>query len=93
MNFDIRDFPNRIKTKFNSIIHLASISNDPIEIDMKNRRSKSILKQRKNRFSKKNGCKSFIFAFSCSVYGKNGNISRHEKCKTQPQLHMQNLKF
>lgn len=87
LTFDIRDFPNRIfKTKFKSIIHLASISNDPIGNRYEKQTEQINIKATKKLIdlAKKNGCKSFIFASSCSVYGKNGNISRHEKCKTQP---------
>lgn len=87
LNFDLRDFPKKIfDKKFESIIHLASISNDPIGNRYEKQTKQINIKATKKLIdlAKKNGCKSFIFASSCSVYGKNGNSSRHEKCKVQP---------
>ena len=86
-NFDIRDFPKKILNReFQSIIHLASISNDPIGNRYEKQTNQINIKATKKLIdlAKKKGCKSFIFASSCSVYGKNGNITRHERCKTQP---------
>ncbi len=87
LNFDIREFPKKVfENKFQSVIHLASLSNDPIGNRYEKQTEQINIKATKRLIdlAKKNGCKSFIFASSCSVYGKNGNNSRHEGCKTQP---------
>ena len=84
---DIRSFPERIfKNNVDAIIHLASISNDPMGIKFKKptRQINIEASKRLIDLSKKHGCKVFIFASSCSVYGKYGNKIRNEECITNP---------
>lgn len=86
-NGDIRSFPEIIfKNNIDTIIHLASISNDPMgnEFEKPTRQINIEASKRLIDLSKKHGCKVFIFASSCSVYGKYGNKSRDEECKTSP---------
>jgi nucleoside-diphosphate-sugar epimerase len=84
---DVRNFSKKIfKNKFEAIIHLASLSNDPIG-NRYEKQTKQINIEATKRLidmAKKNGCKTFVFASSCSVYGKNGNNHRDEQCKTKP---------
>lgn len=86
-NGDIRNFPKEIfKNNIDAVVHLASLSNDPIGNKYENQTKQININATKRLIdlSKKNGCKTFIFASSCSVYGKYGDKSRDEKCKTQP---------
>ena len=86
-NGDIRNFPKEIfKNNIDAVVHLASLSNDPIGNKYENQTKQININATKKLIdlSKKNGCKTFIFASSCSVYGKYGDKSRDEKCKTQP---------
>ena len=86
-NGDIRSFPEAIfKDNIDAVVHLASLSNDPIGNKYENQTKQININATKRliNLSKKNKCKTFIFASSCSVYGKYGNKSRDEKCKTQP---------
>lgn len=84
---DLRNFPKKIfDKKIDIVIHLASLSNDPIGNSYeKQTKDINVLATKKLiDLSKKKKCKLFIFASSCSVYGKYGNKSRTEKSKTQP---------
>ena len=74
------------KKKIDIVIHLASLSNDPIGNKFEKQTREINIKATKKLIdlSKKNGCSLFVFASSCSVYGKYGKKKRTEKSKTQP---------
>jgi len=72
-NFDFLD-------DFDSIVHLAGISNDPIgnfhetiTNDINTEASKKIINN-----SLKSKIKTFVFASSCSIYGNTGNLIKDE---------------
>ena len=84
---DIRSLSKIIfNKKIDIVVHLASLSNDPIGNKYEKQTKEINIDATKKLIdkSKRNGCKLFIFASSCSVYGKYGNKSRTEKSKTQP---------
>lgn len=77
---DTRNFPYNILNDVDVVIHLAAISNDPIgnkfekvTHDINYTASVEIAKQAKSR-----GVKHFVFASSCSIYGKGGNDLKDE---------------
>lgn len=83
---DVRNFPQKILKNVDAIIHLAAISNDPIgnkfqkvtEVVNLNS-SKKIL-----NLAIRNNVKKFIFASSCSIYGKNKTDTCNERSKIHP---------
>ena len=67
------------------MVHLASLSNDPIgNTYEKQTKEINIEGTKKLMIYLKAMGVSFIFASSCSVYGKYGKKSRTEKSQTQP---------
>ena len=83
---DVRNFNFEILDKYDCIIHLAAISNDPMGLEFKN-----VTKDINYNFSSelaKNSVKrdveKFIFASSCSVYGSASDIPRTEDSELDP---------
>lgn len=83
---DIRRLKDTDLKKYEVIIHLAALCNDPLgEI-----RPKATMKINYRatvslaKMAKKNGVKKFIFASSCSVYGITSGKMRNEKSKIYP---------
>ena len=83
---DVRDVEQDDLKGFDTVIHLAAVSNDPMgkefavvtdEINCKSSIKMATL-------AKSAKVKNYVFASSCSVYGKYGKKSRTEKSKTQP---------
>lgn len=76
---------NYIKN-FDAIIYLAAISNDPMGSKFQKQTNDINCLSAINiaRFAKKNGVKKFIFASSCSVYGKGGKSFKTEQSQTKP---------
>jgi nucleoside-diphosphate-sugar epimerase len=83
---DIRKFPYHILKNFDTIIHLAAISNDPIgnkfeeiTLDINYHASTRLAKA-----AKEAGVKSFVFASSCSMYGAAEDSGRTENSPLNP---------
>ena len=83
---DTRSFPYDILDDIDVVIHLAAVSNDPIgnkfeEVtnDINYLASVELAKQSKAR-----GVKHFVFASSCSIYGKGGNELKNENDDPYP---------
>jgi nucleoside-diphosphate-sugar epimerase len=105
INADLRAFPYDILDEVGSIVHLAGLSNDPIgdfdpdlthEINLES--SKRLSDEAKLR-----GVERFLFASSCSIYGKANNIdlldetsafnpvSAYAKSKVEFEYYLNNL--
>jgi nucleoside-diphosphate-sugar epimerase len=83
---DVRDIDNYQIKKYNAVVYLAAISNDPMgnefqktTFDINWKMAMKIAKM-----SKKVGVKKFIFASSCSMYGISKNKFKTEKSKLKP---------
>ncbi len=83
---DVRHFDENILEDIDTIIYLAAISNDPmgkkyeeITLDV-NYKSAIRMAER----AKKKGVKSFVFASSCSMYGKADNKPKTEDDELNP---------
>lgn len=85
-NVDIRSAKKIIFKNIDVVIHLASLSNDPLGKQFNTPTEQINVKASKKiiDFAKSSGCKIFLFASSCSVYGKNEKNDRNEKDKTNP---------
>ena len=83
---DIRDIHNKDLAGIDCIIHLCSLSNDPIGKRFEKITDKINYLSSKKLFqlAKKNKIKKFIFASSCSTYGFGGNLIKSENSKTKP---------
>ncbi len=83
---DIRNIEKGFLEGFDTVIHLAAVSNDPMgkvfhdatfEINYKGT-------VRLAKLAKEAGVKSFVFASSCSVYGFSGTEARTETSEVMP---------
>ena len=83
---DIRNLKKKDIKGIDIIIHLAAVSNDPIGEKFKKVTRVINLEMTKKiaLFAKKNNVKKFIFASSCSVYGKAGRSLKVEDSKLLP---------
>jgi len=86
INSDIRKSSLTDIKKIDAVINLSAISNDPIgnkfskvTEDINFKATEKLIK-----LSKKKGCKDFIFASSCSIYGFGGKKNKNEKDKLNP---------
>lgn len=83
---DVRDINEKDIKNFNVIIFLAAISNDPMGNKFKKQTNEinfsSVLKTAK--IAKKLKINKFIFASSCSIYGKGGKTIKNERSKICP---------
>jgi nucleoside-diphosphate-sugar epimerase len=83
---DVRRPPEGLLTGVDAVVHLAAISNDPIgsqyeEVTLEiNHRATVALA----RLAKAEGARSFVFASSCSIYGKSENGAVSETCAPNP---------
>lgn len=83
---DMRDFTRNELRNIDTVIHLAGISNDPFG-DLKPEKvydPTRVYSLRLAKLCKDMGIK-FIFASSCSVYGREGNQLLTEESATYPQ--------
>ncbi len=86
INEDLRRISLSKIKKIDAVINLSAISNDPIG-NRFSKVTKSInfkATEKLIRLSKKKGCKNFVFASSCSVYGFGGKNIKNEKDKLNP---------
>jgi len=83
---DLRNFKLKSIKKIDAVINLSAISNDPIGNKFKKVTESVNFNATKKLidFSKKKGCKNFIFASSCSIYGFAGKNIKTEKDKINP---------
>jgi nucleoside-diphosphate-sugar epimerase len=83
---DIRKIKKEFIEKFDSIIHLAAISNDPIGNKFEEVTNEINLKAsiRLFKIANKVKIKNFVFSSSCSVYGTQGKKHKHEGSKLTP---------
>ncbi len=83
---DLRDMSESLLDGIDAVIHLGAISNDPIGnafegvTDEINFAASARIAQ----MAKKKGCRCFVFASSCSVYGAAGNDARKENDPLDP---------
>ncbi len=83
---DLRNFPYSLLSDVDAVIHLASISNDPMGKQFEKATS-SINYKAGAKLAKKSieyGVKRFIFASSCSMYGKANNDQKKETDEIKP---------
>jgi nucleoside-diphosphate-sugar epimerase len=83
---DIRNIKASFVKKFDTVIHLAGISNDPIgnkftKITNEINLTASI---RLFKLCKNHSIKNFIFASSCSIYGAGGKNNKNESDSIKP---------
>jgi nucleoside-diphosphate-sugar epimerase len=83
---DIRKVNEEDLENVKIIIHLASISNDPIgnEFQKITNEINFVASKKLFNLAKKMHVKKFIFASSCSIYGSSGKKKRRETDKLQP---------
>lgn len=83
---DLRKISKDDLRDVDSIVHLASLSNDPISnyFDVLTQSINVESGFRLAELAKSVGVKRFVFASSCSVYGKASEVSRTENDKTEP---------
>lgn len=92
---DIRNFPEALLENIDVVIHLASISNDPIGNMFEDVTDKinSIASEKIAQLAKIKGCKRFIFASSCSMYGSAEGDARKEGDQLNPLTAYARSKF
>lgn len=83
---DVRNEYSYEFENFDSIIYLAALSNDPLGKEFCNITNEincdSAIRIAKK--AKASGAKRFIFASSCSIYGKSGGLKKKENSKLNP---------
>jgi len=86
ISYDVRKFSLATLKGVDTIVHLAAISNDPIGNKFKKATNQINLIASKKiiDLAIKSGVKKFIFASSCSIYGKNKKGICDEKSKIKP---------
>ena len=83
---DVRNENNYEFEDFDSVVYLAALSNDPLGKEFGNA-TKEINCDSAIRIAKKAkalGVKRFVFASSCSIYGKSGESKKKENSKLNP---------
>lgn len=86
INEDLRTSSLLTIKKIDVVINLSAISNDPIGNKF-SKVTKSInfkATEKLIKLSKKKGCKNFVFASSCSIYGFGGKNIKNERDKLNP---------
>ena len=87
---DLRNFDEDQLKNIDAVIHLAGISNDPVNLSIPNREKiyepSRIYTKKNAKLCKKNNIK-FIFPSSCSVYGKGNNKLLDENSNVNPQTY------
>ncbi len=83
---DVRDIDKHIIGRYDAVIYLAAISNDPMGNEFKKTTFDINWKMaiKIAEMSKKAGIEKFIFASSCSMYGVSKNKFKTEKSKLKP---------
>lgn len=83
---DLRNVKKQHFKDIDAIVHLASLSNDPIGNKFNKQTNQINISGTKKiiNLAKKTNCKLFIFASSCSVYGKSLSESKSENDPTKP---------
>jgi nucleoside-diphosphate-sugar epimerase len=86
INADLRKTNLSEIKKVDAVINLSAISNDPIGNKFSNVTEQINFKATEKliKLVKKKGCKNFIFASSCSIYGFGGNLIKTEKDTLNP---------
>ncbi len=85
-DIDIRDVEYTELLSFDAIIHLAALSDDPLA-DISPKHTQEINIEGTNRLAecaKRAGVERFLFASSCSVYGRGGNDLLTEESPVAP---------
>jgi nucleoside-diphosphate-sugar epimerase len=92
---DIRDVTEKDLEGFDSVIHLAGLSNDPLgELDRDLTYAINYhAAVRLAKIAKSVGVKRFIFASSCSVYGDGGDSYLIESSQVNPQTAYAETKY
>lgn len=89
IKLDLRDtkIKDLTQEKFDAIIHLAALSNDPLGLlnedltyEINNRQSIRLAKMAKDA-----GIPRFIYSSSCSLYGQGDGLALTEKSESNPQ--------
>jgi nucleoside-diphosphate-sugar epimerase len=86
---DVRDIDLETLRGFDSVVHLAAVSNDPMG-DRFAATTMDVNLQSTVRvatLAAEAGVKNFVFASSCSVYGAGGDRSRRETDGVEPLTH------
>ena len=83
---DVRNFKDIDLRGFETIVYLATLSNDPIgkEFSKITHQINQVSAIKIAQIAKQNGIKKFIYASSCSVYGKGGNDIKKESDPLNP---------
>ena len=95
INLAINNLTSKHLKDIDYIVHLASISNDPMSEKFKKETYEINLYQSKNFYNlaKNNNIKKFIFASSCSLYGLANQNLKHENSKCNPLTNYSKTKF
>ena len=87
---DLRNFDEDQLKNIDAVVHLAGISNDPVNLPIPNREKiyepSRIYTKKIAKLCKKNNIK-FIFPSSCSVYGKGNGKLLDENSNVDPQTY------
>jgi nucleoside-diphosphate-sugar epimerase len=84
--FDVRDLPGGVFDDVDAVVHLAAVSNDPIGNAFEavthavNHRAAVAVARRASAA----GARAFVFASSCSVYGRSAEDLTTEACDPSP---------
>ncbi|HUC17136.1 MAG TPA: SDR family oxidoreductase [Acetobacteraceae bacterium] len=83
---DVRDLPASLLTGVDAIVHLAAISNDPMgnRFEAVTEEINTGASLRLAALAAQAGVRSFVFASSCSIYGRADASSRRESDSTCP---------
>jgi len=83
---DIRDVQQSHLEGIDAVVHLASISNDPMGnlYEYQTWEINTQASERLAQMAKKAGVKSFVFASSCSIYGEGSDHPRSETDNLNP---------
>jgi len=83
---DVRELEDFNLNGFDSLIYLAALSNDPIgkEFSEVTHQINQVSAIKLAVKAKKNGVKKFVYASSCSVYGRGGNDVKKESDPLNP---------
>ena len=86
LDVDVRDVTIADLVGFDAVIHLAALSNDPLA-DLNPLLTYAINRDASidlARAAKDAGVKRFLFASSCSLYGRGGDVELHEGVSFDP---------
>jgi nucleoside-diphosphate-sugar epimerase len=83
---DLRDVDGDLLKGFDSVVHLAAISNDPMgdQFAKQTNEINFLTTIKLAKLAKQAGVRNFVFASSCSVYGAGGSKPKSEKDSLDP---------